>query len=505
MMGIAPTLMVFAILGVTYGWRSDGSDGVEYIIQIPPDQLSEIQRQGTITSTIDPAVRGRVTKVIVQVGTEPLPRENPSPIPADQSRTRSFKPQNGSGFALPPSLAGAASPSDNFSGAAPATTTSPTTSSNLQFTTGQPPLAGTRVGGPSTDPVTRRDDLWSNPQARTPGNSVTGPSTSPAGASTTPNNNALGYGTRGNPNPNANPNLTNSPASNLASPVTTANPQPSTGYGATGYGATGNGTTGAGYGAAGAGVGTRSGTGLDLPPAITQPNTATDNYSFGQLPAGVTLPDNRSLSGSAVDPNAARNRSATGINGSAARYSDDPATYPNRVNPQSVSTGPPSSTASSNGTASQQWSRDGYGRAVDRYGRYIDANGRPIEPAERDPVVNNSYDPPSYRAVPPAIATSRPVAPVSESPTAPLNARQAQRTINASARSVPPPLGSSEPRGSEPSGAGRAVGGQPMLFNLVLMLSLIGNIYLAFWMKTLRQQFRDLVAAKRLATSEVAA
>ena len=76
-MGGAPTLLMVAILGVTYGWQPDGDQGVEYIIQIPPEQLADIERMGEVSSTIDPAVRGRVSRVIVKVGTEPLPHTVP--------------------------------------------------------------------------------------------------------------------------------------------------------------------------------------------------------------------------------------------------------------------------------------------------------------------------------------------------------------------------------------------------------------------------------------------
>jgi hypothetical protein len=39
------------------------------------------------------------------------------------------------------------------------------------------------------------------------------------------------------------------------------------------------------------------------------------------------------------------------------------------------------------------------------------------------------------------------------------------------------------------------------LFNGLLMISLVANVYLIFWLKNLRLQFRDLVAAKRMAST----
>jgi hypothetical protein len=41
--------------------------------------------------------------------------------------------------------------------------------------------------------------------------------------------------------------------------------------------------------------------------------------------------------------------------------------------------------------------------------------------------------------------------------------------------------------------------GQPQpLFNGILLISLVSNVYLVFWLKRLRLQFHDLVAAKRM-------
>jgi hypothetical protein len=73
-------LIMLAAVGVDYGWQPDGTtsprgDNVEYIIQIPPDQLDQIKTIGEITSSIDPEIQGRISKVIVRVGTDKLPRD----------------------------------------------------------------------------------------------------------------------------------------------------------------------------------------------------------------------------------------------------------------------------------------------------------------------------------------------------------------------------------------------------------------------------------------------
>lgn len=58
----------------------------------------------------------------------------------------------------------------------------------------------------------------------------------------------------------------------------------------------------------------------------------------------------------------------------------------------------------------------------------------------------------------------------------------------------------SEAHSGDRSGDHRSVAAQP-LFNGLLLISFVANIYLAFWLKNLRHQFRELVAAKRVSTS----
>jgi hypothetical protein len=60
----------------------------------------------------------------------------------------------------------------------------------------------------------------------------------------------------------------------------------------------------------------------------------------------------------------------------------------------------------------------------------------------------------------------------------------------------------SESAREETSDSRQTVTAQP-LFNGLLLISIVANIYLIFWLKNLRHQFRDLVAAKRLAGSGV--
>ncbi|WP_442506884.1 hypothetical protein SH528x_005758 [Novipirellula sp. SH528] len=79
-MGGVPVLLLFAAIGVTYGWQPDGGGGVEYIIQVPADQLDRLQESGEVTSVIDPQVQGHVSRIVIRVGNQRLPRETPSAI-----------------------------------------------------------------------------------------------------------------------------------------------------------------------------------------------------------------------------------------------------------------------------------------------------------------------------------------------------------------------------------------------------------------------------------------
>ncbi|GAA5508815.1 hypothetical protein [Novipirellula caenicola] len=79
-MGGVPVLLLFAAIGVTYGWQPDGGGGVEYIIQVPADQIDRLQESGEVTSVIDPQVQGHVSRVVIRVGNQRLPRETPAAI-----------------------------------------------------------------------------------------------------------------------------------------------------------------------------------------------------------------------------------------------------------------------------------------------------------------------------------------------------------------------------------------------------------------------------------------
>ncbi len=76
-MGVVHVLMA-ALMSIAYGWESDGNGGVEYIVQVSPDELKEINRLGEISSTIDPRIAGHVSRISIRVGSGSLPRETPT-------------------------------------------------------------------------------------------------------------------------------------------------------------------------------------------------------------------------------------------------------------------------------------------------------------------------------------------------------------------------------------------------------------------------------------------
>lgn len=91
-MGSGSLLLILAAVGVDYGWqpdgtRSRGSDNLEYIIQIAPDQIGRLQRLGEITSVLDPSISARVTKVVFRVGNGTLPRNAGDPVSAPGKST----------------------------------------------------------------------------------------------------------------------------------------------------------------------------------------------------------------------------------------------------------------------------------------------------------------------------------------------------------------------------------------------------------------------------------
>ncbi len=89
-MGGVPAILLVIAAGITYGWQPDREGGVEYIIQVPPDQVERLAQIGEISSVIDPEVRGHVSRVVIRVGTEPLPKDTPANLSGRAAATRAL-------------------------------------------------------------------------------------------------------------------------------------------------------------------------------------------------------------------------------------------------------------------------------------------------------------------------------------------------------------------------------------------------------------------------------
>ncbi len=617
-MGGVPALLMVAILGVTYGWQPDGRNGVEYVIQISPDQLGEIERLGEISSTIDPAIRGHVTRVVVKVGTGPLPRitpdflhhsekkpsipllgdrvsrgddahgvqgdHTPMPIPATigladtmpirspngAGKARLMKPQTGAPDhvhdytfpSLPPNplldRTPAAAPNPaNQTPAIPApraglTGTTNSSSSSLQFTGAAPQgsMARTRAGGPSTDPIKARDNSWTNPStprafaaATAPGNPSPRPGLSVSGTAPTEHS-------HGGPAHTA--------TTSAGAPQSGGFPRPSSGFPVPGSPTMPRGSLAAPTSALGtpatgfSGAATRSAQPRAAGVAASNPNGATGlgpNDTLGRIPAGIALPSatkNLESRYSATNTVAGAGANSQALPGhlhgpSAASVSRQSPAVGATANPNPYAYGStpkagsyPAGSYPAGSYPAGTWSVDAYGRPVDREGRLLDPAGRPIAAAQpaatsrsqelashghsfagansvatdgrplgspsasmRSPVVD-----PARRS---ALVTSnvRPTIDSSAPPNVAALPRVRSKSLAHDVRATGTTLAAtnaSELTNAPPPSSGRTFASKPF-FNFLLLISFVFNVYLIFWLKKLRYEYHDMVAAKRIAAS----
>ena len=100
-MGGVPLLLMAAVMGITFGWQPNGDGGVDCIIQIPPDQLDQVRRSGSVQTEIPPQIRGRVSRVIVQVGDGPLKQISSGEIVQSRDQGVTDKENRSDGARLP--------------------------------------------------------------------------------------------------------------------------------------------------------------------------------------------------------------------------------------------------------------------------------------------------------------------------------------------------------------------------------------------------------------------
>ena len=631
-MGGVPVLLMMAALGITYGWQPDHDGGVEYIIQLHPDEVQELRSLGEVTSVIDPAVQGHVSRIVLRVGDSELPRQMPkhlankssaSSTQADKSMETNdytpiaipqlgdspaevpllalnaavnsrpgaaMKPQTGgtasSGLSLPPSLAvdsassfqtsanGATTPSTDPNPGyriPPPATRTPTNQPvaappftgplpNTASTTN--PMATSRAGGPTTDPM-NRDASWTQFPA-------------PTTASPTATSSAATPGAMSAPAPTAATTSSNVPSSLLpTNPFanrTNATASPSTAFGASPVSSTDT------FGRTPAGL--TAPTSNQASPFGTPPPTSStaQQGSFVNVPSTESIfnkgqtPAPSSTSPYATQANQFNPQSAQPSTSSASnnfgvppgtnRFGQSTANtssqLPGRfgVNPSTAPTSTPARTGgvsggyptSTTGTtrpdpsltpaqiAAGAWSVDAYGQPVDRRGRPVATTGnlpgtqpnavaggnsfqtpsagsnssfsRLGNPTSSSPVMQTSGQSPfGYGSTPGGAATTgpprlgqsrEPTSPSSERPFG--TSQRPSRPQAGLASNSPPNVTLSSNSGIEPVTQPKRVAAQP-LFNGLLLISVVANIYLIFWLKNLRVQYHDLVAAKRMASS----
>jgi len=559
-MGAAPVLIMLAAIGVDYGWQPDGTtstrgDNIEYIVQISPDQLQQLQSIGEITSSIDPAVQNRVSRIVVRVGTAKLPRDagrirevdsssqppngrtvSASPIFGDQQDVpipeitrageRAFTAANrsnpgatadklrenasasvmkpdpqGAGFPMPGSLQGG-SPQAGFpqAGAPQFGTQSPldqvrTRAAEIANSASGNPSSPSFSGGPSTDevpPSARTTNGWpsfvgpprpSDPQSLTNPLATNPPNPYSAGAGSTAIDSNRTYGT--SPTFGALPTAANSATNRFNTAFPSASTQSSAGF------ADPRNTT--------------------QPPAVTGANGYTRDEFGNILNRDNQLVDN---DGYLIDPNDAKFRGANGQ--LTDRYGHLYDSQGNLI--------------------------DKYGTQIDKYGKPLSASGMlagtqrtsPLDsrfastapvtsfPSTIDYNASPNYSSPNYST--PSYSSSNLASP--QPTAAQLEAQreaqrayalqQAERDYHAKTAQ----LASYEDNQRSSSDAGlanatrltleqerlvlanatkmKSFAAQP-LFNIVLLISLVGNAYLIFETNNLRRKFRSMLSTFRSA------
>ncbi len=579
-MGGVSVLLMVAAIGITYGWHPDDKGGVEYVIQIEPDQLDALDRIGEISSVIDPAVRGHVSRVIIKVGTDPVPKITPpnlakrgansssdgmvvadhAPIPIPEMEnsphaipipspgqsgipagrtTAVMKPdtgdaQSGPGFtfpSLPSSLRDSAASGQNRDAAIravvpPPGTRSPSRTQAPQFTGGDPSgqMAQARPGGPSTNPTNSRDNSWRNFATTNEfvGPRSGGPSTDPisgSGASIVGKSSGVnpGFGGTGVSGLSASDSFGRMPD---GLQTATRDPQAQE---RNLYAEQGN--------LRSANVGAR---GVD-------PNAVYSQYEQTQL-------DRQAEYARAV-AEAARARS----NVPGALPDNSQLQYNQQIQGNTLSGQSPDTRLTAAQVAAGAWTVDGYGRPVDRNGRLLALNTTNQNLVDSDRGQINRYADRSLSSLGQPNVTTRGeqdaqttnsntlrfpgVSTPSRSQSTvggqafpnpggqqwatQLNdpnqsfvresdvserggfrgptQRGPQGTVAVQRQPDPPSLTTTRGNDSTLAAAPR-VTTQPLL-NGLLLISFVANVYLIFWMKNLRMQFRDLVAAKRIASS----
>lgn len=370
-MGAAPLLIMLAAVGVDYGWQPDGTtsprgDNLEYIVQISPEQLDQIKSIGEITSAIDPEIQGRVSRMVVRVGTGKLPRNAGRSVPLstasdatdvgdlaripipeiDEDLRRIAQTQVDRGAS--PGSEAMMKPDPQAGGFA------------LPDSLSSPVRTNPAV---STDPATNRDNQWSDIGTRS---STTSPGTGALGTAATGTGGtgaSVGTAARG-------------PSTDPVDPAARSTAWPSA---APQAGASSFGTTPAAASSASPSSSSTAAAGTRRPTDPSDPNWSGygTTPNFGTLPPGMNSGQS-SLQNTA--PQSAGLASGTGTSSAAIGF---PQTMPTAADLSRQANDLQRSVAGqidSAAGAAQTFARDASGNLLDRLGRPIDSLGRLIDP-----------------------------------------------------------------------------------------------------------------------------
>jgi len=541
-MGVVHVLMV-ALTSITYGWQSDGGDGVEYIVQLSPAELKEVERLGEITSAIDPAIAGHVSRIRIRIGTGPLPREIPAireqdlavPIPsldqenrpliADSSqatprgnaafrqrKTSMMKPDAGrgtagTGFRLPPSLGSSANNAAN----------------GIRDNFGQAEQQRALNTAGDSHAVPNDNDRFAAPDTHQhPAPEFTGPQ-SPRPGFTAPQSTGQGFagpqstGQRFTAPQFAGPPFSDSGSNRRMATTMPGRPstEPTKPRDQSWTDSSGRRPSGPTMDAVDAEranpTSPRNSFGANPASSAAGSTNRTPSGTFGQTPAGVTFPPrNRSTdSGMNLDRNDSQFKTAD--------LGDHDREFMQPRSTQFDQQGQPkqSQELAYPNRRKTDGQRDADDRLIDRNHQRQATSERPTQIStvranpDRGMRDQNRYEPNrfqdnrGYRYQQPNRVQQGNMTRMDRSHSDPFRVSQQpdRRSIEsrdpASLRSLdreaPPQEGSQDRYDTKPRNQVAAQG----VFNFLLLISVGSNIYLVFWLKNLRLRFRDLVAAKR--------
>ncbi|NNE01314.1 MAG: hypothetical protein HKN47_28710 [Pirellulaceae bacterium] len=157
------------------------------------------------------------------------------------------------------------------------------------------------------------------------------------------------------------------------------------------------------------------------------------------------------------------------------------------------------------------WSFDSYGNPIDRMSRVLDRHGNPVSQqrtyeltiGRNNPAFQNTSAIPTGSPVPNPggmIVGSPAMTPGNGFGQVPPGSNLSNREPISSSDSLQSKF-DSRGRELQPGGTKRQTLAAQPLFNGLLLMSIVANIYLIFWLKNLRHQFHDLVSSKRLSGS----